>query len=341
MEAEIIASLVEAVAALNRRVNDLGSFELIAGPQGLPGANGEPGPPPTDEAIREAATAWLAANITQPTNGTDGTDGTDGRDGEDGAPGRPPTEQEIELAVDIWLTANRAALRGTDGRDGRDGVDGRDGSDGADGAAGSRGAAGPQGVGIALVEQRDEESFWVTLDDGREFEIELPKQVVQYIGGGGAPTLAYLSAVDKQTQNAPINTARAMEFDTTIESFNISIVDNVKITFGVSGLFNIQFSAQLNNEDSQEHDVSIWIARDGINEPDSCGDILVAARHGNYNGAVIAAWNFYYRAQKGEYCRILWSTPDALVYIAGLPERIAPVRPATPSVILTVNRVAS
>lgn len=343
MEPEIIASLVEAVAALNRRVNDLGSFELIAGPQGPAGENGEPGPPPTDEAIRDAATAWLSANITQPADGQPGAEGPQGPQGEigpQGPQGRSPTEQEIELAVSIWMEANRAGLRGTDGRSGNDGVDGRDGADGRPGPAGPVGPTGAAGIGIALVEQRKEGSFWITLDDGSEFEIELPKVARRIIGGGGKDLPAYISADSEQSQTALANVATPMRFEHVIEGVRITITDEVKVTFSQPGIYNIQFSAQLINIDSQEHNVSIWLARDGINEPDSCTDITVPKKHGSGDGAAVAAWNFFYRASAGEYFRLLWSTPSAQVSLAALPTRITPTRPRTPSIILTVNRVA-
>ena len=342
MEPEIIASLVEAVAALNRRVNDLGSFELIAGPPGPPGANGEPGPPPTDEAIREAATAWLSANITQPADGQPGAEGPQGPQGDtgpQGPQGRPPTEREIELAVSIWMQANRAGLRGTDGRSGDDGANGRDGVDGRPGPVGPVGPTGAAGIGIALVEQRGKDSFYITLDDGREFEIELPKAARKIIGGGRELPV-YLSADSEQDQVVLANTATPMNFEHVLESSRISIVDNVKVTFTDAGLYNIQFSAQLLNEDGQEHEVSIWLARNGSNEPDSCGDITVPKKHGTSDGSVLAAWNYFYRVSAGEYFRLMWSSESPLVYLGALPERIDPARPATPSVILTVSRVA-
>ena len=342
MEPEIIASLVEAVAALNRRVNDLGSFELIAGPPGPPGANGEPGPPPTDEAIREAATAWLSANITQPADGQPGAEGPQGPQGDtgpQGPQGRPPTEQEIELAVSIWMQANRDSLRGTDGRSGNDGADGRDGVDGRPGPVGPVGPTGAAGIGIALVEQRSKDSFYITLDDGREFEIELPKAARRIIGGGRELPV-YLSAYSSTTQTEVPNIAAPMQFENIVESSRINIVDNVKVTFTEPGLYNIQFSAQLVNSQSQEHDVSIWLARDGTNEPDSCTDITVPPRHGSIDGAAVAAWNLFYRVSAGEYFRLMWSASSANVTLGAIPPRIDPVRPATPSIILTVNRVA-
>jgi hypothetical protein len=132
-----------------------------------------------------------------------------------------------------------------------------------------------------------------------------------------------------------------MEFDTVLENYAITIEDNVKIKFSIGGLFNIQFSAQLNNIGTAEHDVSIWLAREDVDEPDTCTDIIVPSKHGSFNGAAVAAWNFFYRANAGEYCRILWSSPDTDVFIAGIAARTAPARPATPSIILTVNRVSS
>ena len=339
---EIITALVEGMANLNTRLNDVASERRIPGPEGQAGRDGENGkdaPPVSDEQIKAQAVAWLEANITQPKDGQPGEPGADGKDGE---AGRPPTSDEIRLAVDIWFEINAEDLRGPAGKDGIDGIDGSDGRDGRNGLDGRAGDIGPEGVGVALVEQRDEGSFWITLTDGREFEIELPKPKRR--GGGviasGAAQAVYLSADDHQTQTAVANTATAMEFDHVIESFGVTIESLTHIKFNEGGLFNIQFSAQLHNTGTAEHDISIWLSRDGTAEPDSCTDITVPSRHGQFNGAAVAAWNFFYRATKGEYCRLMWSTPHADVYIAGLNARTAPVRPATPSIILTVNKVA-
>ena len=338
---ELITALVEGIANLNTRLNELATERRIQGPKGQDGRDGENGkdaPPVSDDEIKAQAVAWLEANITQPKDGQPGDDGADGKDGD---AGRPPTPEEIRLAVDIWFEINAEDLRGPAGKDGIDGRDGNDGRDGRNGTDGDVGLVGPEGVGVALVEQRDESSFWITLTDGREFEIELPKPKRRgSVIASGAAAPVYLSAIDSQTQTHAANTATAMEFDTVVEHFGINIENLTHITFGESGLFNIQFSAQLYNTDSQEHDVSIWVSRDGVAEPDSCTDITVPNKHGAFNGAIVAAWNFYYRAKKGEYCRLMWSSPSAAVYIANIPARTNPVRPATPALILTVNKVA-
>lgn len=194
---EIVTSLVEAVAALNLRVNDAASRPMIQGPQGEAGPQGERGddaPPVSDQQIKDAAENWLRDNITQP------KDGQDGQDGQQGPEGRAPTDEEIQAAVDIWFDLNRETLRGRDGRNGVDGVDGSAGRNGTNGRNGSNGSDGADGVGIALVEQRDDKSFWITLTDGQETEIELPVAKASGFfggggGGGGATSLADLTDV--------------------------------------------------------------------------------------------------------------------------------------------------
>lgn len=249
---EIVTALVEGMANLNQRVNDLAVQKQIPGPpgdRGPPGEDGKDAPAVTDEQIKSVAVQWLEANITQP------KDGEPGPKGDDGDPGRAPTSEEIRLAVEIWFEINREELVGAPGVAGSDGSDGRDGIDGRNGLDGRDGRDGSDGTGIALVEQRDENSFWITLTDGREFEIELPKPKRK--GGGviasGAAQPIYLSADDHQTQNAAANTATAMEFDHVIEHFGINIENVTHITFGESGLFNVQFSAQLLNSDRKSN----------------------------------------------------------------------------------------
>jgi len=180
---EIVTSLVEAVAALNLRVNDAASRAMIQGPQGDAGPQGERGDdatPISDQQIKDAAENWLRDNITQPANGIDGANG------KEGAQGRPPSDEEIQTAVNIWFDLNRETLRGRDGRNGIDGVDGAAGRDGTNGRDGRNGSNGADGVGIALVEQRDDKSFWITLTDGQETQIELPvAKASGFFGGGG------------------------------------------------------------------------------------------------------------------------------------------------------------
>ena len=337
---QLIASLVEAVAQLNARVNEAADLKLIPGPKGDkgdPGERGDTGPAPSEAEIKAAAEAWLAANITQPADGPQGERGEQGPQGERG-PG--PTEEEISLAVAIWFEINSEKLRGRAGRDGAAGADGRDGRDGSRGPAGQRGANGADGVGIALIEQRDDASFWITLTDGREFEIELP----QGKGGGGSffysppqPQLGSFYSLQDQTDG--INNATPMRYEVTAISKGVQIADLTKITVSEIGTYNIQFSAQLVNTDSAEHEVGIWLSKNGANVPATTTDLTVPKKHGSGDGHAVASWNFFAEAEAGDYFELYWTAPSAQVFIEYKPDRTTPDRPSTPSVILTVNRV--
>lgn len=140
-------------------------------------------------------------------------------------------------------------------------------------------------------------------------------------------------------QSDGINTATAMEFEVTEFAVDISIVDDTKITVARDGKYNVQFSAQLINSDSEEHNVSIWASVNGTDVPSSCTDITVPKKLGGINGASVAAWNFFLDMSAGDYAELYWSTPDNKVTIEHTAARANPDRPAVPSIILTVNQV--
>lgn len=147
------------------------------------------------------------------------------------------------------------------------------------------------------------------------------------------------SFYDTTHQTASINTATAMTVNTTDISRGISLTNSSKVTVSRKGTYNLQFSAQLLNTDSAEHNISIWLRKNGSDVADSCTDITVPAKHGSVDGAEVAAWNFFIDLVAGDYVQLMWSTPSAQVTIDYTAARTSPVRPATPSLIVTMNEV--
>lgn len=147
---------------------------------------------------------------------------------------------------------------------------------------------------------------------------------------------AFYDTVD---QSALANTATALKCNTTALSAGVIVEDQTKFRVSALGTYNIQFSAQLLNADNSEHNVSIWCRKNGTDVPDSCTDITVPRRHGQFDGAAVAAWNFFERLNANEYVELMWSTPSTNVSIAHTNARTNPVRPAVPSLIVTVNKV--
>lgn len=156
------------------------------------------------------------------------------------------------------------------------------------------------------------------------------------------PTGYYGAWQDNVTQTAAAsNTGYPMIFRTTDLSNGVSVVTNgtnlTRITFANTGIYNLQFSSQFENTDTQEQDVTIWLRKNGVDVPGSSGFIAVVSSHGGVPGHCIASWNYLLDIVGGDYYELVWSTTDHTkvtmkYYAAGSPP------PAAASVILTVTQ---
>ena len=148
---------------------------------------------------------------------------------------------------------------------------------------------------------------------------------------------------DTTIQSASVaqeDTELLMRFNTTdIGGNGVYIQSGSRAYVENTGIYNIQFSAQFDRFSSSGIKVlSIWLKKDGNNVPNSCTDIVVSG--GASEGAVVAAWNFVYPIEAGHYVELAWSTPDHNIGISSLTTRTSPIRPAVPSVILTLTQIA-
>lgn len=144
---------------------------------------------------------------------------------------------------------------------------------------------------------------------------------------------AYGSFYDTTTQTAAaINTAYAMTFNSTDLSNGVTIGSPTsRVYVDRPNVYNIQFSAQLDNTSGGDHLIYIWLRVNGTNVANSASQVRLK---GN-DAELVAAWNFLYSLNAGDYFEIMWSVSDTAVQIIALAAA-APV-PAIPSVILTVT----
>jgi hypothetical protein len=147
----------------------------------------------------------------------------------------------------------------------------------------------------------------------------------------------YLSAY--HTASIPLavtNATYSMSFSTTDFANGVSISGSSKsqIKIANTGIYDIQFSAQLDKTNSSNNTVYFWLAKNGTNEPNTNTGV---ALFGGANEAQVAAWNFYVSASANDYYELRMAAIDnnALIEYA-----TPPLGPAIPSVILTVGRIA-
>ena len=135
---------------------------------------------------------------------------------------------------------------------------------------------------------------------------------------------------------AAINTAYAITFDTVVIQNSIyrgSTTSRIYVTN--AGVYNFQFSAQLDNTSGGNHAIYIWFRVNGTDIPYSASQVRL---QGN-NGELLAAWNIFLTMAAGDYFELMYSVEDTSVRILA-QAAVSPV-PAIPSVILTVNQVYS
>jgi len=96
--------------------------------------------------------------------------------GEKGSDGKSATNDQVQNAVSLWIEENKDLLTGSKGDKGERGL------------IGQQGQIGQDGVSIEDI-KRVQDDLVITLTDGTEKRIRLPKQQTKFLGGGGGLTL--------------------------------------------------------------------------------------------------------------------------------------------------------
>jgi hypothetical protein len=131
---------------------------------------------------------------------------------------------------------------------------------------------------------------------------------------------------------AVINTAYAVTFDTTDLSEGVYRGSPTsRIFVDEPGIYNFQFSAQLDKTAGGVGIFDFWIRVNGADIANSAGRVRI---QGN-NAELITAWNFLTRMKAGDYFELMWSVDDTSCQITAFPA--AAPHPGIPSVILTVS----
>ena len=152
----------------------------------------------------------------------------------------------------------------------------------------------------------------------------------------------YGSFYDDQDQTAALpNVGYPIYVRDTFEALGVSLADNSKIVFDNYGTYNIQFSLQFRNTQSNDHDVAIWLKLNGNAVDQSGGFISVPSKHGSIDGHTIASWNYVLTLDKDDFIELYWTTNSTTVSIAKYAASLIDASAAIPSVIVTAAQVAN
>ena len=166
-------------------------------------------------------------------------------------------------------------------------------------------------------------------------------RVVKYPSGfAGGSGVLYGAFSDTTSQNIAVaNTPYVITMDTTdlVDGIYRDAVNTSRIYCPASGIYNFQFSLQLQSTNASSKVVAIWARKNGNDIANSSTDITIAGS----STQQVAAWNFMLEMNAGDYFELVWASDSTTVSLYHSPAQTSPyVRPAIPSVILTVAQVS-
>jgi hypothetical protein len=196
-------------------------------------------------------------------------------------------------------------------------------------------------LGTDQYERRYQDQFTNIL---RLYFNQLQNALTEITGNAGGKYLAfpYGAFSDFTDQTTTINTATLMALSVTDFSNEVSLQTGSKITVANAGIYNLQFSVQLQNLDNAPQDVFIWLKQNGTDITGSTGLVGMPARK---SAGVpfhdIKGWNYFLNMNAGDYVQIYWSTTNVDVTIQTYPASGTPTKPSTASVVATLSFVSA
>jgi len=164
------------------------------------------------------------------------------------------------------------------------------------------------------------------------------QQIIDGAGGGGAVGYYAQYQDDISQPLVAVNVGQPVKFRTMDYSNGVTVNADTEITIANTGIYNLQFSFQYQNVDSQDHDVTIWLRKNGSDVSGSAGFVAVISSHGGVPGHCIPSWNYLLDAVGGDYYELYWSATSLDVSMHFYPAGSPP--PSAASAIFTVTQQA-
>lgn len=156
---------------------------------------------------------------------------------------------------------------------------------------------------------------------------------------GRQPVYGAFASTTNQSVSAA-NTPTRVAFDTVDVANQIYYTSGDGIHLQQDGVYNVQFSFQITNDDTVTHDAYIWFRLNGSDISNSASFVSVVAKHGGVAGYALVSANFFFTLTAGDYIEMWWATDSTQVTLATLPATTSPVaKPESPSVVVTLQKV--
>ena len=144
------------------------------------------------------------------------------------------------------------------------------------------------------------------------------------------------------TQSTTANTDTLLTLSNTDFSNQVTLATGSKITVATAGIYNLQFSVQIENFDNAPQDMYIWLKQNGTDIVGSTGVVGSLARKSAIDPAHdIKGWNYFLSMAANDYVQIYWSPTIATLTIPTYAASGTPTKPSTASVVATLSFVSA
>ena len=196
-------------------------------------------------------------------------------------------------------------------------------------------------LGTDQYERRYQDQFTNVL---RLYFNQLQNALTEITGNAGGKYLAFpYGAFSSYTsQSTTANTATLLTLSNTDFANTVSLQTDSKITVANAGVYNLQFSVQVENLDNAPQDMYIWLKQNGTDITGSTGVIGLPARKSAGDPSHdIKGWNYFLSMNAEDYVQIYWSPTIATMTIPTYAASGSPTKPSTASVVATLSFVSA
>lgn len=152
----------------------------------------------------------------------------------------------------------------------------------------------------------------------------------------GVTNLGVGTFYDTTTQTILTGASASLQLNTPVIQDGVTVVSNSRITVSRTGIYNLQFSAQLSTPGGGAPDVHIWLRKNGTNIANSNTGVVMQ----NSNQKQVAAWNFVESLIAGDFLELVayLNGGSSVLFLA---EAAGPTNGGVgvPSMIVTMTQV--
>ena len=152
----------------------------------------------------------------------------------------------------------------------------------------------------------------------------------------GVTNLSVGTFYDTTTQTILSGASASITLNTAVIQDGVTVASNSRITVTRTGIYNLQFSAQLSTPGGGSPDVHIWLRKNGTNIANTNTGVVMQ----NSNQKQVAAWNFVESLITGDFLELVayLNGGSSVLFLA---EAAGPTNGGVgvPSVIVTMTQI--